>query len=54
MTFGLLKSRLTKMDLAKKCFKEPSIDNNLKYKTYRNLYDNLFILANLGYFKLSY
>jgi hypothetical protein len=51
MTFGLLKSRTTKLNLAKTCFTEPSIDNNLKYKNYRNLYNKLIRISKKSYYE---
>jgi hypothetical protein len=51
MTLGLLKSRMTKMNLSKKCFTEPSVDNNLNYKNYRNLYNKLIRLTKKSYYE---
>jgi hypothetical protein len=39
------------MDLAKKCFNEPSIDNNLQYKKYRNLYNKLIRISKKTYYE---
>ena len=41
ITAGLLKSRLTKIDLSKKCIQVPSPENNSKFKAYRNLYNKI-------------
>ena len=39
MSKGILISRSTKLKLAKNCLISPSLENNLKYKSYRNVYN---------------
>jgi hypothetical protein len=45
MTSGLLVSRRTKVNLLKISLVDPSPENKLKFKLYRNLYNKLIRIA---------
>jgi hypothetical protein len=51
MTNGLLKSRLTKLNLAKNCSLYPNVHNTSLYKSYRNMYNRLIRLSCKLYFE---
>ena len=51
MTQGLLQSRKTKLELAKKAKFQPSPLNSLNYKVYRNLYNKHISCAKKMYFE---
>ena len=50
MTAGLLNSRKTKLELCKLAAKERTPANELKYKTYRNLFNTLMRKSKKMYF----
>ena len=51
MSKGILISRSTKLKLAKNCLISPSLENNLKYKSYRNVYNTTIRGAKKLYFE---
>jgi Reverse transcriptase (RNA-dependent DNA polymerase) len=51
MTNGLLKSRLTKLKLAKNCSLNTSVANTSLYKNFRNMYNRLIRLSHKLYFE---